>query len=131
MQELTLEDRTTLGKIIVSILDDWGLQAPDQISILDLPKNTPTRTIRKYREQVSAIPADTNVMERIRHIVGIADALRTTFPRNAQMGSQWMNKPSRRFNDQTPLSVMLQGGLSGVKAVRAHLDCTYAWSQTD
>jgi hypothetical protein len=39
-------------------------------------------------------------MERIEHLVGIADALRTSYPRNACMASICMNKvidPARWF----------------------------------
>ncbi|HLO27512.1 MAG TPA: antitoxin Xre/MbcA/ParS toxin-binding domain-containing protein, partial [Anaerolineales bacterium] len=64
-------------------------------------------------------------MERIEHLVGIADALRTSYPRNAYMASIWMNRINHRFDNRTPLAAMLEDGLNGIIAVRTHLDCAY------
>jgi len=43
-------------------------------------------------------------MERIEHLVGIADALRTSYPRNAYMSSIWMNRINHRFDNARRLS---------------------------
>jgi len=76
------------------------------------------------------LPEDPAVAERVEHLVGIADALRTTFPRNANMGLIWLHRRNARFNDRTPLATMLEDGLLGVIAVRAHLDCAWDWDQS-
>ena len=34
MSALTLEDRTELGRMVVNLLDDWGIGAAHQISML-------------------------------------------------------------------------------------------------
>ena len=69
-------------------------------------------------------------MERLEHIVGIADALRTTFPRNYRMASQWMLSPHKRFDGMSPTAVIVSKGLRGLMMVRAQLDCSFAWEQT-
>ncbi|MCK5091375.1 MAG: DUF2384 domain-containing protein, partial [Gammaproteobacteria bacterium] len=77
------------------------------------------------------LPDKANIMERVVHVLGIDDALRTTFPRNHKMGAHWLRKPHRRFNRRTPLSVILQDGLNGLISVRADVDCAFAWSKSE
>jgi hypothetical protein len=111
----------------VLLLDDWGLAPADQVALLALPDGTRPGSIRQHR-QGAAFPADPAVTERIEHLVGIADALRTSYPRNARMGAIWMNTVNHRFDNRTPLAAMLEDGLNGVIAVRVQLDCAYDWN---
>lgn len=130
MQKLSIEEKTELTRMIMSLLDSWNIRSEHQISVLSLPQGTRLRMLRRYRDD-TPFPDDENVMERIEHIVGIAEALHTTFPRNANMAAQWMNQPHRRFSNRTPVSLMVEDGLSGIISVRAQLDCAFAWSQSE
>jgi hypothetical protein len=127
---MNLEDRVAFTRAIVHLLDSWGVNAADQVVLLALPAGTRPGAIRQFR-QSTPFPEDAGVMERIEHLVGIADALRTSYPHNAYMGSIWMNKVNHRFDNRTPLTAMLEDGLSGVIAVRTHLDCAYDWHISD
>jgi hypothetical protein len=130
-EALSLQDKGQLASMMIDLLDSWEIRSHHHmISLLSLPSNTPTRAIRKYR-QCNPFPENEQTEEKVEHLIGIADALRTTFPRNAQMGSQWMNKPHKRFNGKSPLKVMIEEGLDGVVAVRALLDCSFAWKKYD
>ena len=82
MSALTSEDRTQLGRMVVNLLDDWGVEASDQVNILALPDGTPGRKMQRYHED-TPLPDDPEVMKHVEHLMGIADALRTTFPRMA------------------------------------------------
>lgn len=128
--QMSQEDKGQLTAMIIYLLDSWEIKASDQVQILDLPKGTPSRAIRKYRDS-TPFPDSLAVMERVEHIVGIAEALSTTFPRNAYMAPQWMNQPHRRFGNRTPVKTIIEDGLSGLIAVRAHLDCTFAWDKSE
>ncbi len=128
MHDLSSDERLELTRTVIAILDHWGLSAADQVTVLALPSGTRAGMIRQYREHM-AFPDDDGVAERIKHLAGIADALRTTYPLNGAMDAIWMNTANRRFDDRTPLEVMISDGLSGVIAVRAHLDCTFDWSR--
>jgi uncharacterized protein (DUF2384 family) len=130
MQDMNLEDRVAVTRIIIGILDSWGLSDSQQLVVLGLPDGTPVRAVRRYRDQ-TALPDDEGVMQRVEHVAGIAEALRTTFPRNANMGPQWMREPHRRFDRRSPLQIIVEGGLSGLIAVRAHLDCAFAWQKSE
>lgn len=128
--EMNHDDRVALTRVIVNILDTWGVRDSDQIQILGLPEGTPTRSVRKFRKD-TPLPGDPAVDERVEHIAGIAEALRTTFPRNAHMGPRWMSEPHRRFDNRSPRATIVEDGLSGLIAVRAHLDCAFAWNQSE
>lgn len=124
---MNLEDRVTITRAIIGLLDSWGVSAAHQVGLLALPNGTRPGAIRQFR-QSTPFPEDAGVMERIEHLIGIADALRTSYPRNAHMGSIWMNKVNHRFDNRTPLAAMLEDGLAGIIAVRTHLDCAYDWN---
>ena len=123
------EDRVQTARLIVALLDDWSVRPADQVVLLGLPADTPPRSLRRYRDD-TPLPDDPGVMERVEHLVGIADALRTTFPRNAQMGTIWLHRRNNRFNDRTPLLAMIEDGIAGLVMVRAHLDCAWDWDQS-
>lgn len=123
---MTPEEKGKLASMIIQLLDTWEVNSNDQLSLLSLPEKTPVRAIRKYR-QCTPFPEDESINERLEHIVGIAEALRTTYPRNGNMGAQWMNKPHQRFNGKSAIRMMLDDGLKGFITVRAHLDCAFAW----
>ncbi|OGI51796.1 MAG: hypothetical protein A3A87_02755 [Candidatus Muproteobacteria bacterium RIFCSPLOWO2_01_FULL_60_18] len=126
MQKMNLEDRIALTRAVVGLLDSWGVGAAGQIALLALPAGTRPGAVRQFRQN-TAFPESEQVMERIEHLIGIADALRTSYPRNAHMGNIWMNRTNHRFDDRTPLAAMLEDGLGGIIAVRTHLDCAYDW----
>ena len=128
--EMTLEEKGKLASMIIQLLDTWEVSSSDQISLLSLPEKTPVRAIRKYRK-CTPFPETELLNQKLEHIIGIAEALRTTYPRNANMGPQWMNKPHQRFGGRTAVRVMLDDGMKGIITVRAHLDCAFAWENYD
>ena len=126
MSDMSNEDQLALTQAVMGILDGWDLSAEAQLLILNLPKGTPSRTLRKFREH-TPFPDDQAVMQRLEQIIGIADALRTSYPHNPAMGAMWLQQRNNRFADRAPLSVMVEGGMEGLLAVRMHLDCSYDW----
>ena len=123
---LNIEDRVSLTRAIMGILDAWGMPSAEQVAILDLPAKTPNRMMRRYRED-TPFPDTMEVMARLEHIIGIADALRTTYPHNPSMGSIWMKRKNSRFQDRSPLQLIKEEGLNGILKVRTHLDCSFDW----
>jgi hypothetical protein len=130
MSALTLEDRTELARMVVNLLDDWGIEAADQVNLLALPEGTRTRMLRRY-QQDTPLPDDPAIMKRVEHLMGIADALRTTFPRNASIGLLWLKQPCKRLRRRRPRDIMVEDGLSGLITVRTHLDCSFAWRESE
>lgn len=130
MAGLTQEDRVDLGRMVVNMLDDWGIRPSDQVNILALPDGTPTRMLRRYHED-TPLPDDPDVLKRVEHLLGIADALRTTFPRNSRIGLLWLKQPCKRLRRRRPMDIMIEDGLSGLITVRTHLDCSFAWRESE
>ena len=126
MNEMTADDYSALTKLIMVVLDEWGLTAAEQLKVLNLPEKTPSRNLRKYRNG-QAFPKTADVFERLEHIVGIFEALRTSYPHNKQMAMIWMKKCNRHFVTRPPVVIIAEDGLPGLIQVRAHLDCTFDW----
>lgn len=126
MQQLSNEDHLSFTKMIMSILESWGLNARQQHTFLAFSKKVPVRGMRRFQED-RAFPDEEELNQRIEHIVGIHHALRTTYPHNPAMGPLWIKTTNKRFNNRSPIKVMLEEGIAGVERVRAHLDCAYDW----
>lgn len=123
---LSPERQIYMTQKVMSSLDEWGLSAAEQLSVLDLPDGIRTRKLRSFHDD-TPFPETDEVAFRVVRILGIIDALRTTYPKNQMMGPRWMKAPHRRFQNRTPIQKMLEDGNEGVTAVLAELDCTYAW----
>lgn len=123
---MTEDEKITLTVRIMEILDGWGMSAAEIISLLALPDKTPTRALRRYREN-TAFPISVETEERIEHIIGITDALRTSYPHNPQMGKMWIRQRSKKLKNEIPLQIIVEKGLEGIIEIRKHLDCSYDW----
>lgn len=121
-------DNVVITQMTMQLMDDWQLEGKQIIQLLALPTSTRTRHLEKYRNG-DTFPANKDTSTRIDHIAGIADALRTTFPRNMHMGSRWLRTPHRRFKNNTPIETMLKSEI-GLLQVRSELDCAYAWDRS-
>ncbi|MGD8560109.1 MAG: DUF2384 domain-containing protein [Gammaproteobacteria bacterium] len=130
IEKLTVEQKSELTYLVMTMLDDWGVSNRDKITLLSLTGHIKSRAIARYY-QGESVPDDPAVFERIEHLLGIADALRTSFPLNGQMAAYWLNQKNERFENMTPLSYMLEGGDDNVIAVRAHLDCGWDWHREE
>jgi len=127
MPESSPDRRVELTNHIMELLDSWGTSGHQKIILLGLPEDMRARKLERYRQNES-FPDTDIVNEHLEHLVGIADALRTSYPRNIEMCKLWLQKPHKRFSNQTPMSVMVQKGLPGLVQVRAQLDCAFAWN---
>jgi len=120
-------DKKALTKGVMQYLDSWRLSANEIMGLLGLAGSVRSRVLAQFRGGVKAFPETSTVWERVDHIVGISDALRTTYPFSETMGLVWLRKPHRRFNQRTPLQVMLEEDLAGLLKVRIDVDCAYGW----
>ena len=121
------EQRVEFTNQMMKLLDSWGTSGEDKIVLLGLPSDVRTRKLERYRKD-EAFPDTDTVNQHLEHLIGIADALRTSFPRNVEMCAAWLKQPHKRFDNKTPISVMTSKGLTGLIQVRAHLDCSFAWN---
>ncbi len=126
MRSYTEEEWLQISRSVILMLDAWSLDNSQKIALLGLPENTPKRSISRYKDN-TPLPVTDIVRERVEHLLGIADALRTTYPTNIRMGTQWMNKPNRKLNQRTPVSLLKEGTLGSLISIRSQLDCVFMW----
>lgn len=126
MKTLTHDEQINLTLRVLAVLDDWRLNSADKIFLLALPDDTRSRSIQKY-QQGAPLPFDETVRMHVDHLLGIGHSLQLANPRNLAAGGLWLHRPHRRFNDRTPMSVMLEDGLDGIINIRKEIDCSYDW----
>jgi len=120
------QERMHFAEAVMTVLDDWGVDAQARVALLGLPDDTKPRSLGKFR-QGTALPDDDQVMVRIGHLLSINQSLGFTFPHNPAMAKYWISTPNQRFADRTPLAVMLEEGLAGLEAIARHLDNSEDW----
>jgi hypothetical protein len=112
--------RERLGRIVVSLLDHWGLGPADQATLLGLSAQSRSTVARYRKGEPLADSAD--LLARVGHLLGIHKALRIMFPHDRDLAYRWVGAPNRRFGDVAPLEVMKKHGYEGILAVRRYLD---------
>lgn len=125
MTEQQAEDpRVKMTRYVMHLLDEWEMNAEQQVEVLALPDGTRTRVLRSYRDD-TPLPDTDDVNKRVEHILAIDDALHTTYPHSDKMGQLWMRRAHRRFKQRTPVNTIIEDGLQGLVSVRMHLDCSW------
>ena len=128
-KDYSKEDMQNLTQGIMSILDNWNISVDQALTVLGLSNKGKKRHIQGYRMGERAFPETDELLTRIDHIIGISDALRTTFPFSNQMRLLWLRKPHRRFQKNTPLNVILTDNTpNGLLKVRMEVDCAYGYA---
>jgi len=127
--EYEADDMILITKSVMSHLDSWNLSSAQALSVLGLSDGPKSRQVQNFRNGVLPFPEAPELMQRIDHIIGIADALRTTFPFSDNMRQLWMRRPHRRFKNNPPLAVIVNDdSIKGLLMVRTEVDCSYGFS---
>ena len=98
------------------ITELWSLTIDQQITLLGSPARS---TIYKWKKEGGLLSADTE--ERISHLVSIYKALQILVP-DVKAADTWIHRPNKYFGGRSALSVMLDGKLIDIYAVRTYLD---------
>ena len=114
---------------IIRMLDQFGLDAEQQIRVLGFPEGTRTRTLRQHREN-KPFPDDEQVQQRVSLLAHISDALRTTYPTNPQMAMFWIKQKNRHLDNCRPVEILGRGSRNDLISVLSLLDCTVHWDQS-
>lgn len=123
------DEMLQLTKGVMGYLDGWQLSSEQMLAVLGLENAAKSRHINAFRLGEKVFPESTELMNRVDHIIGIADALRTTFPFSDSMRLMWLRKPHRRFQKNTPLAVIMNDNTpNGLLKVRMEVDCAYGYA---
>lgn len=125
------EEMVSIGKTVMRYLDAWRLSNEEIIVILGLDEKTPKRHLQHFRSGSKVLPQDAEVMQRIEHVAGIVEALRTAYPMNVSMRDRWIYQACRRFQGNTPLFAMMTQGINGLVNARIEIDCAYGWELSE
>ncbi|HSA89961.1 MAG TPA: MbcA/ParS/Xre antitoxin family protein [Burkholderiales bacterium] len=112
--------RERLARLVVSLLDHWGVPLNDQAALLGLSVQSRSTIARYRRGEPLADSAD--LLARAGHLLGIHKALRIMFPHDRDLAYRWVSAPNRRFAGARPLDIMKRHGYEGILAVRRYLD---------
>jgi len=115
---------------VLDVLAQWRFPSSEQPALLGLPSDVRHRHLDRYRGD-APLPNEPDIQLRIDHLLGIAEALHTTYPRNPNMGPLWMKTGCRQFGGRQPMAILIEDGLEGMETLRSHLDCSYEWEQDE
>ena len=104
-KSLSLEDRLAITRGVMNLFDTWGLGAEESMALLNLEGKP--RQMVQYRHD-KPFPEDPQLMKRVEYLIKIDAALRTTYPTNPSMGKRWLRQTSNKFQQRTPLALMMQ-----------------------
>ncbi|MEE9328180.1 MAG: antitoxin Xre/MbcA/ParS toxin-binding domain-containing protein [Cocleimonas sp.] len=127
--EYSKDELLQLTTGVIAYLDGWKLSSEQTIAVLGLNDKVKARHVQAFRLGNREFPESSELMVRIDHIIGIADALRTTFPFSDSMRLRWLRMPHRRFQKNTPLAVIMNDdSVNGLLRVRREVDCAYGYA---
>ena len=127
MQNLSEQDRTALASSLMRLFDNWKVDNADRMNLFGLPSDARSRWLNGYRQGTRALPNDEDILKRAEYFLAINESLMTTFPHSRAVSSVWMHTKNRKLDNQSPIKLMLAGGLDGIYEVLCHLDCTQNW----
>lgn len=101
-----------------NIIDRWGIRDEDARALLGGISNGPYYKWKADPDRV----LDTDTLTRVSYLVGIFKALNILH--GEALADEWVRLPNRNplFGGQTPLAVMMRGGIPAMQAVRRLLD---------
>ncbi len=122
--EFSYDERVLLTQRVLGLFDDWGIGKREQLQLLGIDGKERMLTQFKYG---TPVPDEQPVLQRVRHLIGIGDALFHNFPRAKAGGAVWLRHTNKYLNKRPPLTIMLEDGIPGLKQVWVNLDCTQGW----
>lgn len=117
---MELERLSSAGlRTFYRIAELWDLSVEEQMALLGLRSRS---TFFKWKRDQKA-RLDRDQLERVSHVLGIYKALQILLPDPAAADA-WVKRPNRAepFQGHPALDLMVQGGITGLFAVRRYLD---------
>lgn len=124
--KITNEQKNQLTFRLMQVMENWKLEDQDQVALLGLSDSLKPRHLYLYRRGDKSFDFNQTTMNRSEMIMGIHEALGTTYPTNREYASIWLKRSVKKFKQKAPLELMLSGE-TGMKRVWHFLDCTQGW----
>ncbi|EPR43549.1 hypothetical protein dsx2_2166 [Desulfovibrio sp. X2] len=111
--------RRRLTRRILRALDGWGLTEDEQASVLGLPRSS--RAMLGRFRQGFPLPNDTEIVERVGHLLALQKAVRLFYRNAPERASTWMTRHSIRFGTR-PIDMITKRGMAALRYLRADLE---------
>jgi hypothetical protein len=111
---------------LMLIMENWGLSDGEKLALLRLEDKIKPRHLYQYQRGSKSFDLDSQLVEFSQMLLGIDDALKTSYPANQNYGQIWLKRVQKKFKGKTPLELMLRDK-AGMKKVWHFLDCTQSW----
>jgi hypothetical protein len=102
-----------VSQMVNHLFDHWRLNGSDRAALL---------YHSEQQQTVDEAVASNESAERIGHLLAIHAHLRTLFPQNPELAYAWMSTGNKSFDGLTPVAVVRDQGLEGLRAVRGYLE---------
>ena len=122
--DFNFEERVLLARRVMSLFQEWDIGKKEQMRLLGVDGKE--RMLTQFMHG-TPIPDEQSVLQRVRHLIGIGDALFHNFPRSRAGGAIWLRHTNKYLSKRPPLTIMLEDGIPGLKQVWVNLDCTQGW----
>jgi len=122
--DFNFEERVLLARRVMSLFKEWDIGKKEQMRLLGVDGKE--RMLTQFMHG-TPIPDEQSVLQRVRHLIGIGDALFHNFPRSRAGGAIWLRHTNKYLSKRPPLTIMLEDGIPGLKQVWVNLDCTQGW----
>lgn len=115
-ERLSAEEKGALTRKVLEVLGAWHVEPMEQGQLLGLPAKDAGRRFRRYRAG-APLPDDREIWTRVALLLRIENAASQLFPHSTLSANLWVTSPNRRFGGRTPLALMLDEGLEGIRHV--------------
>ena len=123
---LNYEEQVAVTRSVFLILRDWEVPPEAMRPLLGLDPSMKRREFNRYRLG-SPLPDLPEVYQRALLLIDIENALHKMFPHSQLSANLWVTTPRVKFGNETPLNLMLRGGLEGIRTVSAILGDPGFW----
>lgn len=111
----SIEGRKALAEVLISLFELWDLHELNQAELLGLKSMTKLK-------QGEPLPDNEEILERAGHLLALERALNRLYPSQEKKRNNWITLANLKFDNTTPLKIMLEEGLDGIKKIREFVE---------
>lgn len=124
-REFADDERAQIARAVMRAMDAWGVAPEQQVLLLGFDDMRP-RKLHRYRAG-EPFPQDEALLLRAHYLLTIHNAVESMYPHSTQTGHLWVTTPNPLFSEKTPLEIMLEHGVEGMRRLVSHLNGTSDW----
>lgn len=111
----SIEGRKALAEVLIDIFKQWGLHELNQAKLLGF------KSMARLK-QGEPLPDNEAILERAGHLLAIERALTKLYPSQENKRKNWITIANIKFDNATPLKIMLEEGIEGIKKIREFVE---------